>query len=155
MVARQGLFRSMLLCLFSVILTNLLFSALAVVGASCLNIVGECESPSLVWLGFVISADNIAAGASNVVFIAFLSSQVNLQYSATQYALLSSLMTFLGKFISGFSGIMVESFGFSWFFIYVSCLGLPSLLLLSALRYWRPSCFETRSNVGPRNLNDE
>lgn len=144
LVSGLGLFRSMLFCLSTVIITNLLFAALAVAGESCLSSpldLSSCQAPALWWLAAVISADNLAGGASNVVFIAFLSNQVNVSYSATQYALLSSLMTFLGKFISGFSGIVVESFGFPIFFVYVSVLGIPSMLLLLALHYWRSESF--------------
>lgn len=140
-IARFSLFKSMLVCLFSVIVTNLLFAGLASYGQDCIDVVENCAPPHLFWLGVVISADNLAAGASNVVFIAFLSSQVSLAYSATQYALLSSIMTLLGKFVSGYSGVVVESVGFPAFFVYVSAWGLPAILLLCALRYWCPFSF--------------
>lgn len=141
LVASRGLYTSMLACLVAVVLTNLLFAVLASIASDCLDQGQACVAPALFWLGAVISADNLAAGASNVVFIAFLSNQVNVTYSATQYALLSSAMSLLGKFVSGFSGVVVDEFGFSSFFVYISCWGLPSLIVLLLLRRYCPASF--------------
>lgn len=140
LVASRGLFSSMLVCLVAVVLTNLLFAVLASIASDCVG--GSlCVAPDIFWLGAVISADNLAAGASNVVFIAFLSNQVNVSYSATQYALLSSVMSLLGKFVSGFSGVVVDGYGFSAFFVYISCWGAPSLMVLLLLRRYCPQSF--------------
>ncbi len=54
-------------------------------------------------------------------------------YSATQYALFSSVMVLLPKFLGGFSGDMVASMGFTQFFIMTACLGLPVLFILYAV----------------------
>ena len=61
----------------------------------------------------VVSADNLAGGIASAAFIAYLSSLTNIQYSATQYALFSSLMLLLPKFIAGFSGAYVDAFGYT------------------------------------------
>jgi MFS transporter, PAT family, beta-lactamase induction signal transducer AmpG len=81
----------------------------------------------LVW---VISADNLAGGIASAAFIAYLSSLTNIQYSATQYALFTSMMLLLPKFVAGFSGEFVNAFGYSNFFIGTALLGVPSIALV-------------------------
>jgi MFS transporter, PAT family, beta-lactamase induction signal transducer AmpG len=82
---------------------------------------------ALVW---VISADNLAGGIASAAFIAYLSSLTNIQYSATQYALFTSMMLLLPKFVAGFSGEFVNTFGYSNFFIATALLGIPSIALV-------------------------
>jgi PAT family beta-lactamase induction signal transducer AmpG len=69
----------------------------------------------------VVSADNLASGIASAAFIAYLSSLTNVSYSATQYALFSSMMLLLPKFVAGFSGD------------YVDCLWLRAVLHLHVL----------------------
>ena len=123
LVARFGLFGPLLAGAVLVATTNLLFALLAGIG------------PDIGWLALVISADNLSAGFSNAAFIAYLSSLTNRAYTATQYALFSSLMTLPGKFTSGFSGIIVDASGYSYFFTYAAIMGIPAILL--SLLIWR------------------
>ena len=85
----------------------------------------------LTGLVFVISADNLAGGIASAGFIAYLSGLTNVQYSATQYALLSSVMLLLPKWLAGFSGRFVDANGYTEFFIGTALLGLPVLLLVA------------------------
>nr|WP_290614097.1 MFS transporter [Arsukibacterium sp. UBA3155] len=101
--------------------TNLLFSALSQVGYD------------LMWLTLVISADNLSAGIATSAFIAYLSSLVNLAFTATQYAMFSSLMLLLPKFTGGFSGQWVDQLGYSNFFIMTATMGVPALILITLL----------------------
>ncbi len=79
---------------------------------------------------FVVSADNLSSGIASAAFIAYLSSLTNVQYSATQYALFSSLMLLLPKFLAGFSGQYVDALGYSHFFVATALLGVPVLFLI-------------------------
>ncbi len=79
----------------------------------------------------VVSADNLAGGIASAAFIAYLSSLTNVSYSATQYALFSSMMLLLPKFIAGYSGAFVDAFGYQMFFVGTALLGLPVLLLVA------------------------
>ena len=79
---------------------------------------------------FVISADNLASGIASAAFIAYLSSLTNVNYSATQYALFSSMMLLLPKFLAGFSGQYVDAFGYAHFFTATALLGVPVLGLV-------------------------
>ncbi len=102
-----------------VILTNLAFALLAYI-----------DQPGITGLMLVISADNFSAGLAGTAFIAYLSSLTNTAYTATQYALFSSLFTLPGKLMAGGSGWVVDSFGYPMFFLYTSALGIPALLLV-------------------------
>ncbi len=78
----------------------------------------------------VISIDNLSSGIASAAFIGYLSSLTNVQYSATQYALFSSMMLLLPKFLAGYSGLYVDTFGYAHFFVATALLGLPVLLLV-------------------------
>lgn len=121
LVMRYGIMRPLLVGAILVVVTNLLFSVLSTMGQD------------ITWLAIVIAADNLSAGLAQSAFIAYLSALVNKSYTATQYALFSSLMTLLGKFLSGFSGEIVKADGYFNFFIYASILGLPAILLIVTL----------------------
>jgi len=79
---------------------------------------------------FVISADNLSSGIASAAFIAYLSSLTNINYSATQYALFSSIMLLLPKWLAGFSGRYVDAFGYTSFFSATALLGVPVLVLI-------------------------
>jgi PAT family beta-lactamase induction signal transducer AmpG len=116
-VARYQLAGPLIFGAVMLAVTNLFFAAMAVFG------------PDLWFLVFTISADNLAAGFTGTVFIAYLSGLTNTAYTATQYALFSSLMTLPGKLVSGFSGFIVESIDWFSFFIYASGMGIPAVIL--------------------------
>lgn len=84
----------------------------------------------VVALIFVISADNLSAGVASAAFIAYLSSLTNVSYSATQYALFSSMMLLAPKWLAGYSGAFVDAFDYPTFFISTACLGVPVLFLI-------------------------
>ncbi len=98
--------------------TNLLFAWLATLGHDTLM------------LTVVISLDNLSGGIATAAFVAYLSSLTNIQYSATQYALFSSVMLLFPKFLGGFSGGVVDSFNYTWFFTGTTLLGIPVLILV-------------------------
>jgi MFS transporter, PAT family, beta-lactamase induction signal transducer AmpG len=110
--------------------------AVAAVAVSLSNIAYllMANNPSEQWAFFAtISADNLAQGFAGVVLVAFMSSLTNQNFTATQYALLASLAHLPGKFIGGLSGFIVESTGYSLFFILSTLSVVPTLLLLAWL----------------------
>lgn len=123
MVLRFGVMRILLLGAVLVTLSNLLFAQLAVIGHD------------LGWLTFVISADNFSGGLAGSAFIAYLSRLTNTAYTATQYALFSSLMTLFPKTIAGFSGIIVGTYGYPVFFTYAAMLEVPAIIMVLYLMY--------------------
>jgi len=98
--------------------TNLLFAWLSGVGHDVQALV------------LVVSADNLASGLASAAFIAYLSGLTQVQYSATQYALFSSMMLLLPKWLAGFSGVFVDAHGYAMFFNATAALGAPVLALV-------------------------
>jgi hypothetical protein len=81
-------------------------------------------------LSFIVGFDNLALGVHGTALIAFMSSLTSAKYTATQYAVLSSLYSLPGKLLMGTSGFMVDALGYGDFFLYTACLSIPGLLLL-------------------------
>ena len=98
--------------------TNLLFAWLAGHGHDVTALIA------------VISTDNLSGGIASAAFIAYLSGLTNVQYSATQYALFSSMMLLAPKWLAGFSGVVVDAVGYPTFFVGTALLGVPVLLLV-------------------------
>jgi MFS transporter, PAT family, beta-lactamase induction signal transducer AmpG len=105
-----------------------------------LSVLSALSNLLYVWLGtrghdvqaltLVISIDNLASGIASVAFVAYLSSLTNIAYSAAQYAIFSSIMLLLPKWVGGFSGRWVDAFGYANFFTMTAVLGIPVLLLI-------------------------
>jgi PAT family beta-lactamase induction signal transducer AmpG len=129
---RLGVMRILMLGAVLSAITNVLFAWLATRGH---------DLTALVW---VISADNLASGIASAAFIAYLSSLTNVNYSATQYALFSSMMLLAPKWLAGFSGVYVDANGYEAFFTSTAILGAPVLLLV-----WLASRVLPVGNEGP------
>ncbi len=118
LIARFGTMIMMMLGAVLAALTNLLFILLANVG-------------QVEWLLYlVICADNLAAGIANIAFVTFLSRLSNIQFTAMQYAIFSSLMAFAPRVIGGYSGAMVEATDYPTFFLITTLMGIPVILLV-------------------------
>ena len=95
----------------------------------------------------IMFADNFSIAAAGINLIAYMSSLTSLGHTAAQYALLSSAYALAGKFLKGFSGLIVESltphFGlmnaYALFFIGCGVIGVPSLLLFVFLEHRKPA----------------
>ncbi len=118
LIVRFGIMPILLIGGISSAATNLMFVMLAGMGAD-LNM-----------LIVTISCDNFSAGLATAAFVAYLSSLTNLRFSATQYALLSSIMLLLPRLIGGYSGVLVDKFGYEQFFLITALLGVPTLVLI-------------------------
>ena len=115
---RLGVMRVLMLGAALSAATNLLFAALSTHGHDVTALI------------LVISADNLSSGIASAAFIAYLSSLTNISYSATQYAIFSSMMLLAPKFLAGYSGRYVDAFGYPHFFVATALLGVPVLLLV-------------------------
>lgn len=118
-ITRLGLVRSLIVGSVLVMTSNLGFSLLA-----------RASTPGLLGLGLVNGFDNLALAMHGTALIAFLSSLTSARYTATQYALFSSLYALPGKILEGFSGFVVDKLGYPGFFLYTASLSIPALLLL-------------------------
>ena len=123
LIVRFGIMPILLIGGIASAATNIMFVILAGMGAD-LNM-----------LIVTISCDNFSAGLATAAFVAYLSSLTNLQFSATQYALLSSIMLLLPRLIGGYSGVLVDKYGYENFFLITALLGVPTIILI--IWQWR------------------
>lgn len=100
------------------LLTNLIFCIQAYIGKNSL------------FLAVTILAENFAAGMGTIIFVAYISGLCNVQYSATQYALLSSVAAIARTWLSGSSGYVADQVNWIEFFVFSALLALPALILL-------------------------
>ncbi|RTZ99536.1 MAG: MFS transporter [Deltaproteobacteria bacterium] len=115
---RFGIIRILFLGAFLSAASNVLFSYVAQ------------QQPDEMLLLMVISADNLSAGIAAAAFVAYLSSLTCVAFTATQYAIFSSIMTLVPKILAGYSGSVVDSVGYELFFIGTAVVGVPVLLLI-------------------------
>ena len=85
---------------------------------------------SLPYMYLAVILDNLAAGLASAVFIAFLSALTSIRFTAVQYSIFSSLMTLLPKVVGGYSGTIVDSTSYPFFFMFTFLIGIPILALI-------------------------
>ncbi len=143
LVAKLGRVRALMLGSVLVIISNVFYASF---GAYACQVPLDCAQSGLLdfWprhitaggpatdtgLAFIVGFDNIAIGIHGTSLIAFMSSLTSAKYTATQYAVLSSLYSLPGKLLMGTSGFMVDALGYGDFFLYTALLSIPGLLLL-------------------------
>ncbi len=126
---RIGYFRTLIVGL---VLQSTVIAAFAVLAYT---------GPDLRVFGAVMAADNFGAAFAGVALVTYMSTLTSAGYTATQYALLSSAYTYVGKFAKGFSGVMVAWLaggrtlleGYALFFVGAGLLGVPALVLCLVL----------------------
>ncbi|MBA4417470.1 MAG: muropeptide transporter AmpG [Syntrophus sp. (in: bacteria)] len=118
MMVKLGLFRSLMLFGLLQMVSNLSFMILAWTGKSY---------PVMI---FAVAFENIAGGMGMAAFLAFVMALCNKRYSATQFALLSSLSALGRVFIAPTSGYVVHSLGWATFFFITTLTALPGLWML-------------------------
>jgi MFS transporter, PAT family, beta-lactamase induction signal transducer AmpG len=121
-VARFGVFRALFLCGALQALSNLMYAAQAWAGHD----VGM--------LTVTIGGENLTGGMASAAFVAYLSNLCNRDFTATQYALLSSLATVGLNVLAASGGALAEALGWTRFFVLSTLLCVPSLALLLWIR---------------------
>lgn len=138
LIVRFGILPILLLGGAASAATNLLFATLSELGPIGMPDYDEHTvtqllmvlDPHMLMLVLTITLDNLSSGLATAAFVAYLSSLTNLKFSATQYALLSSIMLLLPRLVGGSSGLLVEKLGYSQFFLATALLGIPTLVLI-------------------------
>ncbi len=118
LAARYGVWRILMAGAILASATNLIFVGLAQAG------------PNLPLLYLAVGADNLAGGLAGTAFVAFLSSLTSVSFTAVQYAIFSSLMTLIPKFLGGYTGALVDGLGYPIFFVFTALIGAPLILLI-------------------------
>lgn len=118
LIMRLGIFRS--LWLFGILqgVSTAGFAVLAQVGASVPG------------LAAVITIENLSGGMGTAAYVAYMASLTNRKFTATQYALLSSLMGVPRVIAAAPTGYLADAMGWSWFFIACALIAVPGLLLI-------------------------
>lgn len=124
-----GLLGGILLLRFGIVPCLFAFGflqALSTAGFSLLAIIGD----SLSVLAAVIAFENLSGGMGTAVYVAYMASLTNKKFTATQYALLTSLMGVPRVIASAPTGFMVEGMGWVWFFIFCTLIAIPGLIMI-------------------------
>lgn len=114
----------------------LLISFVVQIGSTTMFVIQAHVGHNLELLAGTIAAENLASGMGTAVFIAYLSVLCNVKYTATQYALFSSLFAISRTLLSTGSGALAEQFGWAFFFILTMVAAIPGLILLFMMRYY-------------------
>jgi PAT family beta-lactamase induction signal transducer AmpG len=104
----------------------------------------------------IMTADSVAIGFSGVALVTYMSSLTSLGYTATQYALLTSALTWAGKTLKGFSGVIIDSLSqgrtridaFGLFYVLAAAIGAPAILACVWLALIKPKAAPTPA-AGP------
>jgi len=121
---RYGILKGLFIGGIAMAASNLLFSAMALVG------------PNKLLFAFTVFVDGFTSAWGSVAFVALLSVLCNKSFTASQYALMASLGTFGRVMLGSYSGIIVDWLDGNWalFFVFTSLMVIPSLLFLYAIR---------------------
>ena len=109
---------------------SLFIGAVVAAGSNLLFAWLALSKINIIFLITVITADNISSGFAGAAFVVYLSGLTSIKFTATQYALFSSIMLFIPKLIAGYAGSWVDFMGYANFFIITALLGVPVLLLI-------------------------
>jgi len=122
MVARFGLFASMIAGAAAQAVSHLAFAWLSTQGASITALI------------VAISIDNFSQSFGGTILVTYMSGLTGAGYAATQYALLSSMYALPGKLVAGGSGFMVEAYGYAVFFCLTAAVLVPVVALIYVVR---------------------
>lgn len=134
LLARLGILRGLLMCGILMALSNLIFVAQAWAGRD------------LWMLALTIAVENVTTGMGTTAFVAYLSSLCNVAYTATQYALLTSLMAFSRTVMSSGAGWLADKVDWATFFVLTTLAALPGLVLL----VWMMRRYPSRAAESPQ-----
>ncbi|PPD57217.1 MAG: AmpG family muropeptide MFS transporter [Methylotenera sp.] len=105
---------------------------IAILGFAYLATIGH----SLVWLGIVIGVEAFGVGLGTAAFVAYIAQTTHPLYTATQFALFTSLAAVPRTFANAATGYLVESLGWFKFFMLCFILAIPGMLLLFKVAPW-------------------
>ncbi len=112
------------------------FGVLQALSTACFAILAKV-GPSLNALAGVIAFENVSSGMGTAAFVAYMASLTNKKFTATQYALLTSLMAFPRVLASAPTGFLAKHLGWMEFFIFCALIALPGMLMLQKIAPFR------------------
>ena len=97
------------------------------------------DASALARLAAVIGFEALGVGLGTAAFVAFIARATHAQYTATQFALFTSLAAVPRTFVNAATGVMVEQMGWFAFFLLCAALAVPGMLLLLRVAPWHPA----------------
>ena len=119
--------------LYPVLLSGAVLGAGSNLGFAWLS---ALDAPGLGPLIGAITLENLSGGWAGTALIAYMSSLTNRAFSATQYALFSSFYALPGKLFGGLSGVMVDQWGFTQFYLVTALIGIPAIACVIIAMRW-------------------
>jgi len=113
-----------------------IFGVLQALSTACFALLSRI-GPHVSALSGVIGFENLSGGMGTAAYVAFMASITNKRFTATQYALLSSLMGVPRVMASAPTGFLAKHLGWGWFFIACTLIAIPGMLLLLKFAPWR------------------
>ena len=137
LVKKYNILNALIISGFFQVISNLLYVLLNSVGAE------------VSYLFLTVAGENFSGGLGSAAFVAYLSALCNKKYTGTQYALLSSIMGLARTVLSSPSGFIVESVGWTNFFLISTFFGLPSIIILFWMKkkILKCQCKNLRCNI--------
>lgn len=123
-----------ILCVKYSVKTNLYFAAIIQMVTNLIFCLQALIGNSKIMLSFTIGAENLAGGIGTVVFVAYISNLCNVKYTATQYALLSSLSAIARTWFSSSSGWFSDQMNWVEFFAFSTMLAIPGIIMIYFLK---------------------
>lgn len=134
------------------ILRLLLLGAVLAAGSNLVFVLlANLTAPSTLALSLAIVVDNLSGGLASAAAVAFLSSLVNREFSATQYAAFTSITQLLPSLIAGYSGQLVDALDYSAFFGLTAIMGIPVILVI--LKIWNGYQALSPHTLSPHTLS--
>jgi len=112
------------------------FGILQAVSTACFALLARIGY-SIPALSGVIAFENLSSGMGTAAYVAFMASITNKKFTATQYALLTSIMGLPRVLASAPTGFMVKQVGWEMFFIFCTLIAIPGMLLLLKFAPWK------------------
>ncbi|KAM9985658.1 hypothetical protein ACTFIZ_012344 [Dictyostelium cf. discoideum] len=140
-MAKAGLNRSLWIFDFLQAVAILGFAVLAKTGMN-------------IWtLGWVIGLEAFVVGLGTAAFVAFIAQTTDPRYTATQFALFTSLSAIPRTFLNAITGYLVEHFGWYDFFLVCTALAIPGMLILFKVAPWNGDKKSSRQSNGSVDAN--
>jgi MFS transporter, PAT family, beta-lactamase induction signal transducer AmpG len=114
----------------------------------------ESSAMNLTALAIAISVENFAAGLGTAAYTTFMGSMINRRFTATQFAILSSLMGLPRVFGASITGVLAKQMGWTNFFVFCSLASIPGLLILLKLKPFATQTITTQEVVSRPHLNE-
>jgi PAT family beta-lactamase induction signal transducer AmpG len=128
-----------------------IFGVLQGLSTACFVILARLGDNVAVLSG-VIAFENVSSGMGTAAFVAFMASITNKKFTATQYAMLSSLMAFPRVLASAPTGFLAKYLGWESFFIICTLIAIPGMLMLFKVASWQATPSKTEISTSRKKV---